>query len=76
MTMPQSFRDDPFLSAKNIMEILNKDKKTGLKRQSVYNKIRFEMKHYRVARRVFVRQSDFQNWLERQSWDPSSSLSR
>ena len=58
MAIPQAFLDDPFLSAKDIMEI------TGLKRSTVYNKMRLEMKRYKFGRRVFVRLSDFQKWLE------------
>lgn len=58
MAIPQCFRDDPFLTAKDIMEI------TGLKKSTVYNKMRFEMKRYKFGRRVFVKLSDFQKWLE------------
>ena len=66
MITPKSFLDDPFITAKDIIEI------TGLKKLTVYQKIRREMKHYRFGRRVVVRHSDFEKWLETRMVEPSS----
>jgi len=64
MAIPQVFLDDPFLSARDIMEI------TGLKRATVYVVMKREMKIYRFGKRIFVRLSDFQKWLDEKKSDP------
>ena len=58
MSIPQMFRDDPFLTPADIMEI------TGMKRSNVYNRIRRDMKFYRFGRRIFIQQSDFLKWID------------
>lgn len=73
MSIPQFFKDDPFLTPKDIMEIIGRKEgeKDGLARATVYNKIRFEMRHYRFGKRYAVRLSDFQKWLEKQAIGPT-----
>jgi len=64
MAVTQNFLDDKFLTAKNIMDM------TGMKRSTVY-KVMHQIKHYRLGKLLFVKLSNFLEWLEKQANRPN-----
>lgn len=66
MSIPKTFEDDPYLSARDIKKILNVGRTTAFK-------LMHEMKYVKFGRTIRVRQSDFEEWLKDKSNGSSES---
>ena len=65
MSIPQSFLDDPFLTVKDVMKILD------VKKSKAYELMSQEMIHYKDTKHVRVRQSWLQKWIDDHTEGPS-----
>lgn len=67
MPLPEVSKNDPYLTPYEIWKYIFKEK---LSRTTVYLKVKTEMPHRRIGKRLFVKQSDFDAWDAKQVVEP------